>query len=547
MKKNFLFIFSLTITIICNGQNKDYSVIKSRVFIEPFVKTKLIKSIEDNEGGIYTIRYYDEFVSMQYNHSNSKGFIIQHWDSLQNSLSYNNYKIETDKKGVLSGISINQNKLHVLEYVQNKREKTIDCFVHISLDNRNEFERKKIFSVDVKRFPGFIYSALNDKIDNNYQGNMEFSPNSEYIVFHIDSDTKDDEKHKLHVLNSKLETVWEKEFTHTEKDKLFDIENVKIDNNGEVYILGKVFHNKRKNEIKDNINYHFEVFKVTKDKTESTLLNLENNLVNTINLKLNEDQVYCIGLFSEKNDLNLIDIIIGKDIITGKYEDKYKITGTAFFSIDKLSMKIIKSNFQKLSSEFIENKYDTKGYKGTGQYLIKNIEPLKDSGYIIIAEEFFIESSMHYGMAGMGATSSVSYNFNDIVTIRLNEFGDLIWAKNINKHQLGYSNNDKLVSCSAFVNNDKTYMFFNERKNIKPIENNLNFEHGNFGNITEKNSNLYAVKIDGDGKISCDAIHLNKYNDIIFYPVNGSSSYNSQMVIFGSNEKQKQFLTFKLK
>lgn len=532
MKKNILFIFSLTIIIICNGQNKDYSVIKSRVFIEPFVKTKLIKSIEDNEGGIYTVRYYDEFVSMQYNHSNSTGFIVQHWDSLQNSLSYNNYKIETDKKGVLSGISINQNKLHVLEYVQNKREKTIDCFVHISLDNKTEFERKKIFSVDVKRFPGFIYSALNDKIDNNYQGNMEFSPNGEYIVFHIDSDSKDDEKHKLHVLNSKLETVWEKEFTHTEKDKLFDIENVKIDDNSDVYILGKVFHYKRKDEIKDKINYHYEVFKVTKDKTESTLLNLENNLVNTINLKLNEDQVYCIGLFSEKNDLNLIDIIKGKE--------ELKLSGTIFFSMNKSNLQITKSNFQKFSTEFMSSKYDKKTIKGSARYSNINIKYLQNDGYFFITEEKHIVQSIGYN--GIPILEFVD---NNIIILRLDESGNLIWSKNITRN-LSFIY-PKTHSFSAFVNNDKIYMFFNERKNIKPIENNLNFEHGNFGNITEKNSNLYAVKIDGDGKISCDAIHLNKYNDIIFYPVNGSSSYNSQMVIFGSNEKQKQFLTFKLK
>src|SRR5690606_6148645 len=158
-------------------------------------------------------------------------------------------------------------------------------------------------------------------------------------------------------------------------------------------------------------------------------------------------------------------------------------------------------------------------------------------GCLFIAEEFLLE----YGNNGY-----IASNFNDILIFRIGKLGNLVWAKNINKHQKEVMFGGKLLSCSTMVNNENSYVFFNERKNVKPIDNTLSFQQNKFGNINEKNSNLYMVKLDGSGNISCDAIHLNRYNDIMFYPVNGKSSYNSQMVIFGSNEKEKQFLTFKL-
>ncbi|MFL1013313.1 hypothetical protein [Flavisericum labens] len=550
--KTLLFFALLPLSLVTFGQNKDYSVVKTRKFIEPFVKTELVASVEDQKGGIYTIRYYDEYVSMKHHHSNSVGFIVQHWDSLQQSQSYNNYKIETDKKGIIAGFTIAEEKLHVLEYEKNKRDKTIDCFLHKPIDYTNELKREKIFSIDIKRFPNFIIPELSNNLDSNYYGNMEFSENGKYIAFHIDSYSKDTEAHKIFVFNGDFKMVWEKEFTHNEKDRLFDIHQVKVDNHGDVYILGKVYHNKRQNVVKKKVNYHYEVFKVTENKTEHTYLNLLDRFAHTMSLVIKDNQVNCIGIYSEKSDLNVIEFFAGKD--------QFAISGTLFFSINKDNMKIINTLFQKFSPEFLTNKYDVNGDKENGGYIIKKIKTLKDGGCLLIAEEFHVQTksysyftpngfsvnSINVGSVSQESKSYVTLNYNDIVVLRLDKLGNLVWSKNINKHHIGSSFSDKLVSCSTLVHNEDSYIFLNERKNVMPVDNNLNFQINKFGNINKKNSNLYMVKLDGSGNISCDALHLNRYNDIMFYPVNGQSVYNSQMVIFGSNEKQKQFLTFKL-
>ena len=251
-KKNCLVPALLFVSIVAFAQNKEYTIVKSRKFVEPFVKTQLVASVEDQAGGVYTVRYYDEYVSMEHHHSNSTGFIVQHWDSLQQSMSYNNYKIETGKKGVISGFTIVDEKLHVLEYEKNRRDKTMDCFIHKPIDYTNALKREKIFSIDIKKFPNFIIPALSDNLDSNYYGNMEFSENGKYVAFHMDSYTNDTEAHKIFVFNSDFEMVWEKEFNHSEKDRLFDIHQVEVDSQGDVYILGKVYHNRRQNIVKKN-------------------------------------------------------------------------------------------------------------------------------------------------------------------------------------------------------------------------------------------------------------------------------------------------------
>ncbi len=529
--KTFLSLSLLFLTVLAFGQNKDYSVVKTRKFIEPFVETDLVATAEDQSGGVYTIRYYDEYVSMKHHHSNSVGFIVQHWDSLQQSISYNNYKIETGKKGVIAGFTIVDEKLHVLEYEKNRRDKTIDCFLHKPIDYTNELKREKIFSIDIKKFPNFIIPILSNSTDSNYYGNMEFSENGKYIAFHIDSYSNDTEAHKIFVFNSDFEMVWEKEFAHSEKDRLFDIRQVKVDNQGDVYILGKVYHEKRKDVVKDKVNFHYEAFKVTENSTEHIHLDLLGRYAHTMNLVIRENQINCIGIYSEKNDLNIIDFFAGKD--------KFGISGTLFFAINKGNMKIINTLFQKFSPEFKDFKYKEGKEKGHSKYYFNSIESLVDGGYVFSVHERHVVIT--HGYNGAPVESLVD---DDLIVFRLGQLGDLIWAKNINR-SLGSTNN-KLQMHASFVNNENTYIFLNELKNVTPIAGNLNFKRNSLVGVTEKNSNLYMVKLDGSGNISCDAIHLNRYNDIMFYPVNGKSSYNSQMVIFGSNEKEKQFLTFKL-
>ena len=378
--------------------------------------------------------------------------------------------------------------------------------------------------MDNERFPGLLSSVLDNNVDRNYQGDVTFSPDKEYIVFNLDSYAKDREEHKLLVYDKNLDLIWEKEFSHPSEDRLFDLVRVKIDNNGTAYILGRVFHEKRRTKSGGEVNYHYELFKISEEKTERTELNPGGHYVRSLDLIFDNNKLVCIGTFSTENDNKLI--------------------GSAFFSIDKQSMELLTTNFQEFSSDVMFDKYGdaNESQKRLKKYYIDNIRKSNDGGYVITAEEFDID--FNHGQYG----GSTTYHFDDILVLRLSESGDLFWARNINKKQSsGFF--DRVLSYSALVKGNNVYLFLNAHKNMgKLSEDRERFKSGLLGNINKNNSNLYVIRFDENGNWDSSIIQENKVSDVIFDVLNEEieTHDNSKIVFFGSDEQKKQFLAVEI-
>lgn len=548
MKKTLLILLVISLSWTSQSQEIKHQTEKSKFFNEVYEKTKLVKKIPDGNGGTFTIREYDEYIPGS-SSKNSQGFIIEHWDNKNKSLSYKNHEIQIDKKGTISSVFINEGKLHVLEYVKNKKNKSVDCFVHIASSNQANFERKILFSVSINKFPGFLDAALKyytlDNFNKDNYGNISFSPDKKKIVFNIDSYEKENEKHKILVFNNNLELMWEKEFIHPTKEKLFDLKRVKIDNNGSVFILGKVY-NSRKNKKNDEApNYHFEIIKITENNVNSLDLNVGDYFISTLELKIKNDQLTCIGFFSKQNDDQL--------------------TGVSFFAIDMPTLHLLHSNFQEFPLKFMEDKYgiEKENHKELKKYSIDNIISTDTDEYLITAEEYY--TNAHYYFNGMGyrigstnfyvnsySSSTVSYKFYDIIVLRLSNSGELIWARNINKKQSSDKYLNEALSYSTLINDNNVYLFLNANKKIGELSDNREvFKSGFFGNINKNNSNLYLISFDKDGHWNSSIIQENKTSDVLFrmYNYEKIDNYDELKIMFFGEDrttKQKQFLTVEI-
>jgi len=142
--KKILLLFLLTCFKISYGQEINYEIKKTRIFRETYENTKLIKTFHTKDESVYTIRYYNHLEGQK----RVKGYIVQHWDNELKSLAYNKYILDIGKKGIVSGGFLLEGKLHVIEYAKNKKDKTMDCYIHKPLPNKTGFERKKLFSVN---------------------------------------------------------------------------------------------------------------------------------------------------------------------------------------------------------------------------------------------------------------------------------------------------------------------------------------------------------------------------------------------------------------
>ena len=120
-------------------------------------------------------------------------------------------------------------------------------------------------------------------------------------------------------------------------------------------------------------------------------------------------------------------------------------------------------------------------YKELKNIVIKNVY-LQEDELVVNAEEQYATTN--------NSSNSKLYNYDDIISLRLNNKGDLINARNINKRQsVGNPEDNPFISYQSCLLNNKNYFFINAKDKMKELSNQrIEFRGTNWIN----NSNLFV-------------------------------------------------------
>lgn len=515
MKKITLIILLLA---AFNSTAQDISIIKSEIFKDSKKNSSLEYSLEDENGGLITIRaFYGGMLQKL------KGYYIQHFDSNLKLLKEVEYEVDNN---LLKNAFIKDNQLHLIEYIIDKKEGKIS-FNAVSADLSNlKFSTKEILSLSEKNqkkyFGVIIFPFLISNIsqyDSNHTGEVVMSANSKFFAINFDINNKDKETHKIFVFNNNFEQIYDQLIQKNIKDKYFDYESIDIDNNdGTVYFLGKSFENEsRKSKKKGKTNYHFEIYKVDSNGQTNISFKEDDKFISSLELIKSKNRLACIGFYGKK--------------------DEGRINGVSLFNLDPKTLEIQKKKFTPFSEQFLSDKYGNKGgkKKRKKEKGIKNIDfkdvNLMDNGDIVLnAEEFYITT--HTSTSANGSVSMRTvYHFDDIISLRLNTDGDLKWARNINKRQVGFSNS----SYTSITVGEDSYFFINCSDNIKK----LSADRIAFKQTKAKKSNLYVIKINQEGNFDFKKLIDDKESKVYYKVNNGNVNIDRQTVILIGNRKKK--------
>ena len=113
---------------------------------------------------------------------------------------------------------------------------------------------------------------------------------------------------------------------------------------------------------------------------------------------------------------------------------------------------------------------------------------------IFNAEEEYIVSTSNYGSNGMSSSSQTSFNYDDIVSAKLNSDGDLDWARNINKRQ-STTDDSSYISYTSTIKDNDTYFFINASEKAKKISAN----RIEFGDTRKNKYHLNIIRINQKG------------------------------------------------
>ena len=532
MKKNiYLSLIVITFySVLSFGQNIPLKIQKSNIFKDEFKESHIVLSEQDGTGGVFIVRSYDGRGI-----SPNIGYYFEHYNS--NLQLIKEFQLETNtpvyqKNKTILGFYFSENKTYLADILFDLKEKAFVCSMTMVDFNDFQSTKKELFRVtkeEIKSLglfsltPAYKNNAYDKFLNEDNSSGIKMSVNKDKTAFSIlmDINSEDSETFKLFLFDNKLNLKFEKKLKKDIKESNFEFQNLEVSNDGNgIYLLGKVYaDDKRKKDAGGK--YDFELTKITKDLEKTNVINIDKHFVKSLKIVVQDEKLISIGFYSDEKD------------------NRYK--GIYYFELNPDNLELKNKKINPFTDQFIIDKYGKLSRKELKDLIFKGIHILENKDIVFNAEESYIINN-GYGSGGIGGVGGIGggqtfYNFNDIVSIKLDNNGNLIWARNINKSQAEPLENISFIShTSTFVNNN-VFFFINADEKVKKLDDN----RVEFRDTGKNKYNLNLIRITENGISDFQKILSDVENEVPFMVANGIKSGNS-VFFLGKKGSKKQLL-----
>ncbi len=495
--KKLLIICFLTITNLTLAQSTTkLTVTESKEYKDKVKSTDVIAIYTGDSGETIIAR------------NGRKNFLFDIFDT---SLSKVFSKVaESSRKEEHVGDLFYNNQLKFFTVYAPKKDERILYSHTIDLTSRS-YKRTTIFKTTVEKKQNLFGSR------KNHNTSFAFSPNGDYFAIATDNVRKNKNSYTIRVFDARTEKLVYKKAYQEDVKRVFRHNDLYIDDNANVYSLGKLFLNgKRNKKFNGDANYKFVLNKITESGNTELELDLKDEHIQSLSISYNNDQLHLLGFYSELN--------VGR------------IKGGCDFVIDTNSFSVKSKKAQVLPKQVYEDLYGyrdakrkNKKKKELRNFDIDYVLTDSEGGTFLIAEEFYITT--HYinnGTAG-GYTQTI-FHYDDILILKFSPNGDLTWGRSIFKRS-------QMPSYNVFLKNDQLHVILNSGKNLtEKKDGRTKVSQGWF-----ESSSLYDFEYSLNGDVSYNKIQDNRKNEY-YLPYNGTYN-NNKFIMMNNGRKRKVFMT----
>ena len=518
-----LFVWSC---LSCFSQAKSKKV---DIFWGPEQKTARQSTLSDiigyDETGIYALKTTAKGV---FNAGSS--FVLEHYSNeMKRTKSERLELVEQGRSKKLEFITQFNDQLRVFSSFPNQKLKKNILYVQ-SINKRTLQLRS-----DLQKIGEIDYAGNSKRNAGGYDFVISRRGAKMLVYYNLPYERGQNEKFGFHMLDQDLNPIWEKQVTLPYKDELFVVEDYQVDDQGNVYLLGVVYKNKRKSKRNGLPNYQYRILAYTKNGTELNQypIEIKEKFLTDMKIAVNEEgNIICGGFYSE----------VGTFSINGSY----------FLKVDGETKAILSKSFKEFGIDFItqnmtekeERKTMKKERKGKDtelfNYDLNEIIIQEDGGAIFIGEQYFVKELNYPNPDPFGGLSYVTdyqYYYNDIIVVKVSPDGQLEWTEKIPKKQRTLNDNGFYSSYALSVVGDKLYFVFNDHpKNL--------FYKGS-GKVHYFNKNREAlvvlVEVDKEGKQTREALFSAKRSETLTRPLVCEQIATDELVLFCQRKKAHQF------
>lgn len=521
MKTSLLTILFLTLSMLSSfGQNTSNKV--NILWGEKQKESKrstLSDIIGHDETGIYAIQQKRKGLYGLYTETS-----LEHYNNKMNRTKSVRLDLRAQNKEKDFEFMVHQNdEIYVFSSFKNQKLK--QKFLFIQSINKETLQANN----DLKKITEVDYSKSSKYNSGNF--NYETSRDSSKILIHYNSPYKkgQNEKFGFHIFDNTMNELWAKKVTLPYKEELFEIKDYKIDNQGNIHILGRIFKDKRREKRKGKPNYKYQILSYYNNgnTVKEYPIKIEGKFLTDMQIAIDDKQnLICAGFYSSENT--------------------YTIKGSYFLEVDRETKEIKTKNFNEFEIDFITQNMSKRKTKKTKKkasegknvelykYNLDNIIIKDTGGAVLIGEQYFINTST--SMSDGKMYTNYHYHYNDIMVINISSEGKIEWAEKIPKKQVSINDGGFFSSYALSVIKDKLYFVFNDH----PKNRSYTGQEKLYTYNKPSKSEVVLVTLNHKGEQTKETLFSVKEKNIISRPSVCEQISENEMILFGQKKKTQR-------
>lgn len=457
-------------------------------------RTAYTRIIGQNQQGIYALRSKSRFISRR--------VYIQMFRENMGLLF--SKQLPGLKRSVLENAFVYPNSLAIFKSSYNRKTSNIDLiYQQYNIEAEPEGEEKVLMNS-----PQRDYSDEGDYILS------QSTDRSKILCFHTEITSEKKTVIELLVLQApEMKEISRKKVELPFRYGSFSRLDMEVDNNGSAYFVFRVEDDEKKKKNFERFGYYLFAYDI-----------------NTNILKdfyLNNSDTYLSRPYLTIDNLN------HRAIVSGFYslQETGLSKGILDFAIDAHTHNLIYHSFIPYPQTFVADmigKYAAERGEELRDLFIRKVIPHSDSGYVIVAEEFYTTTQTYtFSINGMMQVGSRDiFNFGKVALLFINKRGEIEWSKTINKSQtssldLGYYSSIYVVS-----QKNKLSIFYNDE------------DRGN--------SEITQYVLNNKGELSSKLLFKNQTSNIAVVPREGQQLDAATILFPAAKDRKFAFLKLML-
>lgn len=343
-------------------------------------------------------------------------------------------------------------------------------------------------------------------------------------VHHSEKEMK--EQFTAAVYDAHMDKLWQKDLTLPYESKLFVNEGLLLDDNGNIYIRGRIYDETVKEKKKGAPNYSYKIlaYRDGGKGFKEYEVNLKDKFITDLGFNITDDEQLAVaGFYSDRGTTT--------------------IKGVCFMLIDASTENVVKQGTKEFDAGFISlfSKKDVSKKNDDPElyeYDLDNIIIRSDGGVLLLAEQFYIHVTTTTTRTGNSVSTRTTYYYyyNDIIAVNINPNMTIEWATRIPKRQTTADDGGYYSSYAYAIKGDKIYLLFNDNPDNLPITN----PSAVAKYTSPKKSAATLVTMGSDGKWKKSLLFSNKEEGVILRPKICEQSSPDQMFLYA--EKGKHYV-----